>query len=523
MPRSLDELKAENERLTRVLDDGARAQLMALPDVVHVAVGLRERGGLATDEFTLKVFVDEKVAAAELPPDRMIPVAIANVGIDVCAVPTGRFHADDSRERPLVGGTQITNGIKVWESDAHTTSISGGTLGTVVYRRSDSAPAILTCWHVVTVHGGKEGDPLFQPAPNPDKTPDRENDTYPKRPDNSANMVATIGKAVVSAKIDGAIALVDHCHSWCCDCGTDSTQDVKGLAIGGSDTLTGVKAAVVGTDVVKVGRVTGRTAGKVMTVDGTANILNTDGITRRFTGQIFVQGTDKRFSEEGDSGAVIVNPQREIIGLLFAGEDPRDMPGKPPEALLTFVNHIEDVLTELDVFFPSTAKQASLHTSVSTATGETPGLLEEFSSRLGGTAPGRELLERFTLHRREVVELVNHHRRVTIAWHRAQGPAWLAAFGRGARRQGYVLPSEIDGVERRVAVSGFHAALAEHGSESLRADLREIAPSLLEAFAGCRTFDELVETLEQQALTTSQTGTTRSEGETGGHATRHSR
>jgi hypothetical protein len=174
MPRSLDELEAENERLTRVLDDGARAQLMALPDVVHVAVGLRERGGLATDEFTLKVFVDEKVAAAELPPDRLIPVAIANVGTDVCAVPTGRFHADDSRERPLVGGTQITNGIKVWESDAHTTSISAGTLGTVVYRRSDSAPAILTCWHVVTVHGGKEGDPLFQPAPNPDKTPDRE-------------------------------------------------------------------------------------------------------------------------------------------------------------------------------------------------------------------------------------------------------------------------------------------------------------------------------------------------------------
>jgi hypothetical protein len=210
-------------------------------------------------------------------------------------------------------------------------------------------------------------------------------------------MVATIGKAVVSAKIDGAIALVDHCHSWCCDCGTDSTQDVKGLAIGGSDTLTGVKAAVVGTDVVKVGRVTGRTAGKVMTVDGTANILNTDGITRRFTGQIFVQGTDKRFSEEGDSGAVIVNPRREIIGLLFAGEDPRDMPGKPPGALLTFVNHIEDVLTELDVFFPSTTKQASLQTSVSTATGETPGLLEEFSSRLGGTAPGRELLERFKL------------------------------------------------------------------------------------------------------------------------------
>lgn len=65
--------------------------LLSKPHVVGVGVGIAYRGGVPTGEVALVVMVDEKLPAAELAPDEMIPAELDGVRVDVQA--TGGFSA----------------------------------------------------------------------------------------------------------------------------------------------------------------------------------------------------------------------------------------------------------------------------------------------------------------------------------------------------------------------------------------------------------------------------------------------
>lgn len=69
------------------------AGLMALPNVVGVGIGLRQRGGQKTKEVALVVMVDRKVSADGLAPDEIIPDEIEGVPVDVQEV--GQLRALD--------------------------------------------------------------------------------------------------------------------------------------------------------------------------------------------------------------------------------------------------------------------------------------------------------------------------------------------------------------------------------------------------------------------------------------------
>jgi hypothetical protein len=496
MRRTREELEAETARIEQILDSGVREQLSALPGVVHVTVGLKQVGGHATDEFSIKVYVEQKLPLAQLTPEHVVPAMVAGVPSDVCPVPTASAFST------VAGGMQITNGIAVKGNQPGQFKTEAGTLGFVGLRNDkDSTPVMLSNAHVMGAHGGRVGDTIFQPQPGPDQISD--SDTFPRRPTTSVNSVGTVVDIELNSTIvDCAIAAVSTCYSCCCSCGTGYSHEITGLKVNGSDGIAGVAPAVPGLDVVKVGRTTGRTKGTIVGTDVPVSLNDFMGSPRTFTGQIEISGdSGVLFSDHGDSGSLIVGINGLAVGLLFAGQDPS--PGPDPSEFSTFANHIADVLTVMKIRLPATAGQQAaalmgFRSEQVTTPLEAPGFLDELTERLDRSARGRRLRAAIDRQGREVVQLVNHRRRVTVAWHRGQGQAWLAAFARSARHPDFRLPDEIDGVTRVGAVFRLHAALLVEGSDELQADLRDLPPFLLPALATCETVGQLLGLLEQE-------------------------
>lgn len=59
------------------------AWLMSLPHVVGVGIGLRQRGGVVTDEMALVVMVDQKVPRYTLEAHERIPSELDGTPVDV--------------------------------------------------------------------------------------------------------------------------------------------------------------------------------------------------------------------------------------------------------------------------------------------------------------------------------------------------------------------------------------------------------------------------------------------------------
>jgi hypothetical protein len=66
-------------------------ELMSKANVVGLGVGLRQTGGVTTEETCLVVMVSQKVPSEQLAPDDRIPKQIEGVPVDVRE--TGAFTA----------------------------------------------------------------------------------------------------------------------------------------------------------------------------------------------------------------------------------------------------------------------------------------------------------------------------------------------------------------------------------------------------------------------------------------------
>ena len=66
-------------------------ELMLIPHVVGVGIGMRQRNGDYTDEMCLVVMVDKKLPIAQLDTASILPTELDGVGIDVQE--TGDFSA----------------------------------------------------------------------------------------------------------------------------------------------------------------------------------------------------------------------------------------------------------------------------------------------------------------------------------------------------------------------------------------------------------------------------------------------
>lgn len=81
------DLQAETERIMAVLEEH-RAELLAKPNVVGVAVGFQRQAGISTQNLALVVMVETKIPPALLPSEGQIPTTLEGVLVDVQEIGT---------------------------------------------------------------------------------------------------------------------------------------------------------------------------------------------------------------------------------------------------------------------------------------------------------------------------------------------------------------------------------------------------------------------------------------------------
>jgi len=327
-------MSADLERL--ILDAIAVKQqnldkLFALRNVVGIGVGFKVAGDVVTKELAITINVSKKIPAAQLAPSDLAPKLIGSVKTDV--VETGIFKAfQDPKQkmRPARPGVSIGH-----------YNITAGTFGCLVKRGADVF--ILSNNHVLAdINKANLGDAILQPGKYDggtlaDKIAELV-EFVPIEFDGGGGSGTPGGCSGLIASLFGSkptsrgINQPGDNHVDCAIAKPTSpdlvTPDI--LQIGKP---TGVGTATLGTAVQKFGRTTSYTQGSIIQVDVTATV-DYGGPTATFHGQLMAGA----MSQGGDSGSAVLNDQKQVVALLYAGSD-----------TTTLFNPIQDVLTALNV------------------------------------------------------------------------------------------------------------------------------------------------------------------------------
>ncbi len=508
---SHEERVAAATAVREVIASGAGAQLGALPGVYHVAAGLRHRRGQLTRELCMRVYVREKLPDERLSPAERVPREINGVPTDV-NVQSSAFRplsADYGNYRPVKGGIMVSNGIVVMRPNGKP-GIEEGTFGITATRNSDRDIMLLSCYHVLFANGAKKGDPIYQPTYDPD--PRLQPHQMPARPRDKKNRIAKISHGKLNEKVDAAVARI-NVSSCCRSCGIDWRDEVVELSESNqppSNKLLGLRRAVIGETVFKRGAGRGRTEGTVFCTELPDIPLTVEGQQITFKKQLGIQGLGllEPFSMPGDSGSVVVGTDGFAVGLLFASDgfgllntDAADFIKNAcprwERHNMAMANHISDVISELGI---TLNLDRSTHNSAG-APGA-PRFITMDEDEQARFAAARERVRTDTAgawiwalceeHGEEAVDLVRHHRPVTVAWHRAGGPALLTAALHTMRAGADTLPVPADGNTLESVLIRMGDALRTHGSPALREAIDTHRELLLAAVRESATLTELL-------------------------------
>ncbi len=298
--------------------EAIEADLLSRPGVVGVDIGYKEVGGQQTDILAIRVLVRQK---RDVPANERIPTTIEGYPTDVIQreiqlhvlrVPVGEVvpEADTGSYDPLVGGIGIGPCRSVGGS------IFAGTLGAPVVDNATSSPMLLSNFHVMCIDNTWQvGDTMAQPSLI-------DTGSCP------GSVVGALQRASLGGQVDCAIA-------------SRSARGISGR-IADIGRIAGTNTATLGQAVRKQGRTTGLTYGTVDGIHATVQIDYGNGIgLRKLTEQIGVKPDTTRnpkFSDHGDSGAVVVNDSNEVVGLNFAGNDTGYAYANPIAAVLSSLN-----------------------------------------------------------------------------------------------------------------------------------------------------------------------------------------
>lgn len=497
----------------------ARRTLRAIPGVVHVGFGYKQKAGVTTQQLCFRVYVREKKPLSAIPASEVIPSELLGIPTDVLIVPASSKLAsceNVASYSPLVGGIGIAD---MKQFLAGTGDLHMGTLGFFATANGASGRdniVLLTNNHVFANAGGVNGDRVYQPR----LTETASGDVVMPPPDaqHPIGTIDNIGQqgqyaytydgdtAAGSYYVDCATAKIDTCFSsWCnCNCGVSFANSILGLAIGGSDAIEGVQRVRSqdlpsgGTyPVTKVGRTTGRTVGKIVDAAGTttdsSSVDQTDVLLIENVGPNCGGGTV--FADHGDSGSVIVNDDRKIVGLLYGGDT---------GAGTGHACHIHPVTDYLHITMVSSAHLAGASSAMAEVMATTEGGLAvaraaALREQIVTSAAGRAWRALVDAHRDEVFHLVNRVRPVTVAWHRLHGPDFLAHAIQAGRHADYAMPRELLGVQRNDALRQLFAVLRQHGSAPLRATIDAHADELLALLDAIDDLPGLAERLQPPA------------------------
>jgi hypothetical protein len=472
--------RQEQERFLAVYDQ-VKAELMQIPGVIEVSVGLRERSGALTAEPTFRVEVEQKLPQSAVPPEQVIPKEIRGFPTDVIThrkgIPAIGFNDenDDTNYKTKVGGSQI--GLDEVGSGT-------GTLGCFARLNSDNSVVILSCFHVLMQ------DEYFHQA-----SAGTDTDKGVGQPDYSGSCCCTCNE--IAKTLGGGDKNLD-CALAKLKPDVKFAPKIKRIKRNNGDTeeagfIEGTDNAVMNDEVWKVGARTGLTRGTVSVV------------TPRI--EVHPKAPFTYFADHGDSGSVVINKlTSKVVGLLRSIDKEIAAGGS-----LGLATPIGAVIARLGITIITTDESQTYDVRAwnEEPTGVAgPATPEEVFSaaaeRLSGSERGRELVGLVRRHRAEIASLVNHRRPVTVAWHRTQGPAYMAALMRTAREPAYRLPETLNGVGREEVVQRMREALLQHGSAELRAALRAHGDTFTRLWLECSAFDEVLQAWETEVSLVAQ-------------------
>lgn len=282
---------------------------VATEGVQGLGIGQKITAGAETDVLALRVYVDEKHPLGDLDAPVPKTVALPDLGEVVTdVVEIGPVVAESFRERvrPVMAGCSVGH-----------PAVTAGTLGAVVTHKG-KAGHILSNSHVLADSGrATKGDAIVQPGTADGGVDPRDRigtlvafvpfiysaEGFPNRVDAA---VASVRKA---AGPDPSIRLVGHPPTGV------TTQVRRGMRVH------------------KVGRTTDQTFGVVQDVN-VRIALTYPGGRVGFRDQILCT----RYTDGGDSGALVLTSSDRAVGLHFAGS--------PSSSLFNRIGH---VLADLDV------------------------------------------------------------------------------------------------------------------------------------------------------------------------------
>jgi len=285
---------SEIEALSKLKDE-FEEKLLSLKGVVGVSVGFKVKDGKKTSVLSIRVLVKKKrgkLWMKLLSPDAIVPESIRGFPTDVVEV--GEIIALQKRTdkwRPSPGGVSI--GHK---------AITAGTFGGLVKDRATSKIMILSNNHVLANSDmtnnqtAYKGDSILQPG------------KYDGGKD-PADRIAKLERWIeinpfAANEVDCAVAVPL----------SESDVDPVILEIG---KVSRVIEPALGMPVQKSGRTTGLTKGEITDLNATIRVQYPGGYIVTFKGQLLTGP----MLQGGDSGSLLLDMNRMLVGLGFAGSD----------------------------------------------------------------------------------------------------------------------------------------------------------------------------------------------------------
>lgn len=292
--------------------------MLPLNHVVGIGYGKKYKRKRRTEEDSIVILVDKKLPIEHLEEKDMVPQALGHLKTDVQEIGSLELlNAPRSgRYRPAPGGVSIGH-----------YKISAGTLGAIVKDKKSGSPLILSNNHVLAnITNGNDGrskigDPILQPGSHDKGSQDNDVIGHLKRFVPLKSNTGIFGSS--TNIVDCAVA-------------TPIDEDIIDSEIVGVGNINGIREAEVDMNIIKSGRTTGVTEGVVRTIDSTVTVNIDNNRQAVFTDQIVTSP----ISKGGDSGSLVLDRDRNAVGLLFAGSNKA-----------TVCNKISNVMNELNIEF----------------------------------------------------------------------------------------------------------------------------------------------------------------------------
>jgi hypothetical protein len=314
------------------------AQLMSMTNVVATGIGYKIAGDTPTDEVSIVVSVIKKLPLAQLTAATTVPKLIDGTKTDVIETgPIVAFQDPKQRLRPAPPGCSIGHHL-----------ITAGTLGCLV--KSGDQVYILSNNHVLAnsnvaqvgdaiwqpgkYDGGTSADQIatldrFIPIGFPGDTP-----TPPPQP-GGCSPLASLMKIFQPQPAPTPKIQINEPGNNTVDCARAKplSPDLVTPGILNIGVPIGVGVGTLGTSLQKMGRTTGYTTGQITQIDVTVSV-DYGGKVAAFRNQLMAGA----MSQGGDSGSAVLDMNKRVVGLLFAGS-----------SSTTIMNPIQLVLDALQV------------------------------------------------------------------------------------------------------------------------------------------------------------------------------